>query len=167
MKDTSAFALQQLDRLQGFFPRVEGKATFLFAANVGMLAAIGLGYPIKEPFSWVGGVGFAATALLCGSLLDVYRTIFPRLKYPEKIGVVFFGHIAQTSAEYYTARIQTMSDAELLEDIGSQIVINSKYLDVKFKAMERAFRLSWAALLPWVLFIAMVANTTGSLPLNR
>lgn len=47
-QDAKVFATTQLDRLLAFFPRVDGKASFVLALNVALLGVMAVNFPIRH-----------------------------------------------------------------------------------------------------------------------
>lgn len=161
MNDPVSFSVSQLDRLQSFFPRVEGKASFLFAMDVALLASIAVGFPIKHPFALAGIVGLVAAGFIVLSLVAAFRSFFPHLAGAGTLSVFYFRDIAEGTADDYRLRLGTVREDELLEDIACQVWRNSKILTVKFNRVERAFWLTGIGLVPWAAFLAMSAFVAG------
>lgn len=103
--DVTAAALAQLDRLQTFFGRVEGKASFLFAVNLALLGSVAVATPLGALRSSAGVSGFIATVLLGFSMINLYAAFYPHLKNP-RASVLYFADIARLTAEEYRARIK-------------------------------------------------------------
>ena len=75
IKDTSE---TQLDRVLSFFPRVEAKASFLFALNTGMLALLALNLRLDDFLIWFLVIPAISFILLIGA-----ESFFPlSLKLP-------------------------------------------------------------------------------------
>ena len=64
MDNERGFALGQLDRVQAMFPRVEGKASFLFALDVAMLAVVAVNLKLTASMGWEGGIALATIVIL-------------------------------------------------------------------------------------------------------
>ena len=73
-------ATNQLDRILGFIPRAEGKASFLFAFDTTVLALMTLNVHRDEITRWYVAIpGFVAVVLLFGSIYFVCQCMFPKL----------------------------------------------------------------------------------------
>lgn len=163
MIDDRAFALGQLDRLQGFYPRVEGKASFLFALNIGLGGILAANVPatLASP----PGIFAVVAALLIGfSLFNLSSAFFPHLAPAPRSSVLYFGDVAALSAGAFMTQVKGLSDADLLDDIHCQIWRNSEILAIKFRRTEVAFRFTAVALVPWFLFLTATAALTGEVP---
>jgi hypothetical protein len=160
-------ATEQLARVLDFFPRVDGKATFLFALDTGMLALVGTNFHVDDL-----GQGYvvipavvAAFMLVC-SLYFVYQCTFPHLKGGEN-SLIYFQEIAKKSADAYINSFKRQTDDDYLNDLICQIWRNSEILKIKFAAIAWAFRLTLWALVPWTIYLGAVAYLhAGSLTLS-
>ena len=152
--DVTAAALAQLDRLQTFFGRVEGKASFLFAVNLALLGALR---------SSAGVSGFIATVLLGFSMINLYAAFYPHLKNP-RASVLYFADIARLTAEEYRARIKNATSSEMADDALCQVWRNAQILDKKFKRSRSAFLLTAAAIPFWLALLALGVASDGKLP---
>lgn len=164
MKDRHAYAVAQLDRLQGFYPRAEGKASFLLAIDLAMLASVANSLPVKELASPRGALGVMAAALLSYSLLHVFRTFFPHLDPAARRSIFYFGDIAKEDCTDFTRRVANITDGEVLDDLLNQVWRNSEILEIKYKSVERAFRFLAVAIIPWALFLFAMTVRAGKLP---
>jgi hypothetical protein len=75
--NSPAFATAQLDRLMGFFPRVEAKASCILALNVAMLGVLAVNFPVRAIDSPRGCCGIIATLALILSLSQLYVVFSP------------------------------------------------------------------------------------------
>lgn len=71
MNDRLGLLLGHLDRLQGFFPRVEGRATFLFAVVLAQLGILAVNFPLYRPWSFLGFISVLTVVLLS---LTIWRS---------------------------------------------------------------------------------------------
>jgi hypothetical protein len=161
MDNARAFALGQLDRVMGFYPRVESKASFLFAIDLAMIGSIGVAFPVHSALSPRGFAAISATLLLVISLWHLYRAFHPHLKGTAQRSLVYFGDIAAGSADEYRAQLGSTSDETLLEDLSCQIWRNSEILSIKFAKVEVAFILTAISVLPWFVFLIAIAIRLG------
>lgn len=164
--DHRAFATAQLDRLMGFFPRVDGKASAILAIDVAMLGVLGACFPISDMGSLPGIFGIIAAVLILVSLWKIYGVFFPHLKAGPKPSLLFFGDIAARDWATYHGAVTTLTEEDLLEDLTCQIWRNAEILKVKFTRMEEAFMTSLASLPFWVapLLTASIAEGKIALP---
>lgn len=156
-------ALGQLDRMQAFFGRVEGKASFLFAVNLALLGSSAVAIPLKTPGSPAGFIGLAALALLGFSMVNLYAAFYPHLTN-SRTSLLYFADIAQISATDFRHRIRAASSADRADDALCQVWRNAEILDKKFKRSRSAFLLTGGAIPFWLTLLALRASETGSIP---
>ena len=160
------FAVGQFDRLQGFYPRVEGKASFLFALNVGMAGVLAANLPVKNFLTHAAIPAWVSLLLLAFSTYRLFGTFFPHLKGAKHKGLIYFGDIAALSSDDYIQRMKAYTDAELEHDALCQIWRNSEILQKKYDRAKYAFQATGLALVPWLLFISIVASS-GTTPIFK
>lgn len=152
-KTAQEIAGKQLDRVLGFFPRVDAKASFLFAMNTGILALLVLNLQLGDLKVWfLAGPAVVAVALLIASYLFVYRCTFPHLKGGAG-SLIYFREIAKRTEANFVSEFLQLNDQELARDLSGQIWRNSEILKTKFDSMKIAFVLTAIALIPWVGFL--------------
>ncbi|MGY3590140.1 hypothetical protein ACVIGB_010277 [Bradyrhizobium sp. USDA 4341] len=150
-------ATKQLDRVLSFFPRVESKASFLFAVDAALLGVLAVNVQ-KEDFSiWYAALAaISASAFFCLSLYFVYRCIFPSLAGGHA-SLIFFREIAKLREPEYLQAIKSVTDDQLLDDLLGQVWRNSEILGKKFDHIKIAFVLTGTGLLPWLTFLVSAA----------
>ncbi len=158
---SSAFATDQLNRLMGFYPRVETKASLILATNIGMLGAMAVNFPVRDILSPRGCCGTITALLLLFSLWHLYVVFFPHLKPGEKPSLVFFGDIASMGWRGYHNAVTTVTEADLLEDLTCQIWRNSEILKIKFDRTQSAFIFTLTALPFWLLLLSAATLRAG------
>jgi hypothetical protein len=164
--DVRAFATSQLDRLMGFYPRVDGKASFLLTLNVTMVGLLALNFPVNDFGSSRGVIGFIAFFFLGLALWRLGFVFFPHVEPGEKLSLVFFGDVAkQRWPDYHRALLRT-SEADLLEDLTCQIWRNSKILKVKFDETKLALISMIFALPFWLMLLFATALRAGKFTLG-
>lgn len=163
----TAFATDQLNRVMGFFPRVEAKASLILAINIGMLGAMAVNFPVRDILSPRGCCGIIAALLLILSLWQLYVVFFPHLKPGEKPSLVFFGDIADMGWSGYRKAVTTLTDDALLEDLTCQIWRNSEILKIKFDKTRAAFILTLVALPFWLLLLSAATLRAGKFVLGH
>jgi len=109
-------ALQQLDRTLGFFPRVEGKASFLFAIN---LSLVGTAFAVvtwkSAESNLLIAVLLGLVAVLCAmSLTFLYFAYSPHLAPAQKRSLFYFQDIEGVGADKFAEKWRTISDDDVL-----------------------------------------------------
>ena len=160
------FATAQLDRLMGFFPRVETKASFILALNVAMLGVLAINFPVRAIDSPRGCCGIISTLALVLSLSQLYVVFFPHLKPGEKPSLIFFGDVADMGWRSYHKAVSSLGDDALLEDLTCQIWRNSEILKIKFDKTRAAFIFTLLALPFWLLLLSAATLRAGKFVLG-
>lgn len=160
------FALGQFDRLQSFFPRVEGKASFLFAVNIGMAGVLAVNVPIERAFTCYTIPAWACLALIAFSTYRLFGTFFPSLNGAAHKGVIYFGDIATLGSDDFIDRMKNYTDAQLEHDALCQVWRNSEILKIKYDRVRYAFQATGLALPLWLLYLSIVASN-GSVPVLK
>lgn len=157
------FASKHLDRILGFFARVEAKASFLFAMDTGLLALLALNLRVGDIQIWYLVVPAAlALALLLSSLYFVYRCTFPHLM-GGSASLIYFREIARRTEAKFIDEFLAQNDEAHTRDMLGQVWRNAEILKLKFEAMKIAFVLTAVALIPWTVFLvaAALVHTPG------
>ncbi len=161
LDDEISSATTQLDRVLGFFPRVDSKASFLFAIDTGLIAIMLTNLQSDDiEFPYVGALLFATIYFALASLFYVYRCAFPHLAGGAN-SLIYFRAIARKTAQEYIGAVRSETPEQRLEDLLCQVWRNSEILTIKFDAVELAFRLTIVALAPWITFL-MIAGLRHS-----
>ncbi|QHO77614.1 hypothetical protein ACH79_38225 [Bradyrhizobium sp. CCBAU 051011] len=165
-ESANARSEKQLDRVLGFFPRVEAKASFLFAVNTGMLGFVALNMR-KEDFEhwYVIALALAFLALAVASIVYVYRCVFPHLVGDDN-SMIYFRSIAKQSAKEFGERFTSRTDIDHVNDVTEQIWRNSTILREKFDFLKCAFMLTMLSIVPWVATMAAAAQLRSTWPLK-
>lgn len=166
-QDARAFATTQLDRLMGFYPRIDGKASFLLALIVTMLGVMAINFPIQKIGSPRGCAGIIAALLLVLSLWRLCYVFFPHLTSGEKLSLIYFGDIAREQWREYHNSLASVSEQELIEDITCQIWRNSKILKIKFDETQAALIFMIMALPFWFTLLFAAALRAGKFVLGN
>ena len=162
-------AMQQLDRLQSFYPRVEAKAAFLLALNLGLVAVAAVNFDMSNVTKMprIGGspVVFLAAAfwipLLILSTGHLIPTFVPHLRGGTKKSKIFFGDIAAKDCAEFIDVWRRDSISERLTDALIQIWRNSEILRIKYKHADYAYKLSLYALSPWLVGLGSMVWAAG------
>ncbi|MDR7230653.1 hypothetical protein J2X45_001744 [Caulobacter sp. BE264] len=160
------YALAQFDRLQGFFPRAEGKAAFLFALNVGMAGVLAANVPVKKAFTHATIPAWACLALLALSTAWLYGTFFPHLDGAKHKGIIYFKDIAEVSADDFIEKVKRYTEDDLEQDALCQVWRNAEILKKKYDRVKYAFRATGLSLPLWLVYISIVAST-GATPILK
>lgn len=101
-KELIDLARDQLNRVLGFFPRVDAKVSVLFSVDVAMLALLAGKAPIStlQWNSFPSLVALLALALVALSLFFLYQASFPRLGWPP-LTFVFSGNRSERRGRFY------------------------------------------------------------------
>lgn len=146
-------ASAQLDRVLGFFPRVETKISALFAVDVAMLALLAVNATVNDLGIWYLALLYVASAVALGtSIWFLYTASFPQLKGGDN-SLVYFKEIARrTEANYLKAMRESEIEA-YADDILGQVWRNSEILTAKFHGVKWAFISTALAVPAWFLAI--------------
>lgn len=143
----------QLDRTLGFFGRVDSKASFVFASNIGVLAITFYNLDYRDLSSWYVAVPLVITIALIGfSLFDLYSASYPRLGGGEDSHFYFKSVAGRTEAAYISS-FCALKEKGIEEELLGQIWRNSQILRDKFTHVEKAFRFTLISALPWFIFL--------------
>lgn len=150
-----ALVSEQLDRTLSFVPRAEGKASFVFASALGMLAFLVSNLPALPTINWPASICLVPIGSLGVCLWKCYCSIRPSLS-GGTASLIYFGEIGSMSEARYTASLSSLSDAQFAEECSRQIWRNSKIVKAKFEAVDRAFWWLAFSTTPWVISLAVL-----------
>lgn len=150
---THEIARSQLDRVLSFFPRVEGKASFLFAINVGMLAVAFTNLDYVDVSTWFIMVPLVA-ALICSAfaIFNVGTVVRPDL-YGGKDSVIYFGSIANMGEKEFVDKFKACDTEEAVNEILKQVHRNSEILKEKFVSVSRSLFWTTISTVPWSVYL--------------
>jgi hypothetical protein len=158
-------ASDQLNRVLGFFPRVDAKASVVLAVDSGMLAFLATHVPQFNALSWWELMIPAVSVLLTGaSLWFLYRGAFPRLQ-GGAASLVYFREIAGRTEAKFIDEFAKQTSSEHARDILGQVWRNSEILKLKFDALKTASVLLALSIPPWVISLVIFsikASTSGA-----
>ena len=150
----SKVASEQLNRVLGFFPRVDGKASGLFAINSTMLGVLAARFDRADFEVWYTSLSASLTvAALIYSFSQLYRCAYPQLKGGSG-SYVYFQSIATRTESNFVDDFTKLKDTDWLRDLTAQIWRNSEILVTKYSALKHAFITTLIALIPWALAIS-------------
>jgi hypothetical protein len=153
-------ASTQLDRVLGFFARVDSKASFLFAFNATLLGVEAVNFQVSDIHVWYLVVPAALTVLLIvASVYFLYVCAFPHLKGGSQ-SLVYFREIAGRTEANFIDEFLKVSNAQFAKDLLGQVWRNSEILKIKFNAIKVAFIISIISMIPllWCLVASSVIH---------
>ena len=167
MDNERGFALGQLDRVQAMFPRVEGKASFLFALDVAMLAVVAVNLKLTASMGWEGGIALATIVILGVSLWKLFAAYAPNLEGASRKSLVYFRDVAQHTESAYCDAVKAATDADLIDDALAQVWRNSEILQRKFDRVQDAFTATMVSVPFWLIFLVATSFDTGFVKLGN
>jgi len=154
----SDLASQQLERVLGFFPRVEAKISTLFAVNAGMMGVLAVNAKLADLAYWhMGGAYLLTLACLAASFLCLYWASHPNLDGGDG-SLIYFKSIGERREAKYIEEVNDLTEARWQEDLLGQIWRNSQILTEKYKNVRRASFFTAVALLPWFISLVLAAS---------
>lgn len=157
-------AERQLDRTHAFFPRIDGKATALFAIASAQIGVAVLNISYEDLRMWWITVPAAVFLFVIGwSLVSLYWCAFPHLNGGQS-SLVYFREIAKLREADYLQRYLALSEEELRKDVAGQVWRNSQIVAAKFNHVKNATFAQIFSLLPWTLLLFATSISHGKLP---
>ena len=156
------FLETNLGRQLSWIRAADSRSALAFALNTGMLGFLAAVSP-KQATAWgVVPAIFAsfAAAFALASLVCLTFASFPRVEGPRG-SLVFFGGIAQRTAEQFKEAVIALSDASYVDDLANQCHRNAEIASRKFSWVKRAFVCLYLAVLPWGFAIFLLYNVGG------
>lgn len=154
-------AESQLDRILGFFPRVDAKNSVVLAINTGMLSLLVANISNTLIHSCVVYFSIIPVLLIGVSMYHLYKGAFPKLK-GNSDSLIYFRSIGSLSESEYAKRITDISQDEYVKDLLGQISRNSEILKEKYNHLEQAFKFMAFALVPWLIVFAIFIITKNA-----
>lgn len=149
----SQTAERQLDRVMGFFPRVDNKASALFAINSTLLGVLAAWLDLADFYTWYIGLCAAlAAAAIVYSFAHIYFCAYPHLKGGGG-SRVYFQSIAQQTESAFVDEFANINEAQWMKDISAQIWRNSEILSIKYSSLKHSFIATLVALAPWTIAV--------------
>lgn len=152
----------QLDRVLGFFQRVDAKSAVVLAVDTGMLAFLASKLPPLETLRWweivIPGL---AVALLGLSLWQVYKETFPTLSGGNR-SLIYFREIAARTEAKFIEEFREQSEQNYVNDLLGQIWRNSEILREKFDHLKTACIFLALAIPPWIVALALFTLRTAA-----
>lgn len=151
----SKVASDQLNRILTFFPRVDSRASMLFAANSAILGVLAACVRFDNLSNWglLVPAGLA-TASLIYSYGCLYLCAFPNTKGGNGSNV-FFGSIAKKTESAFVDEFRKLDEAEWFRDLAAQVWRNSEILCIKYKFLKHSMVGTMLGLIPWAITISV------------
>jgi len=156
ISDRIAAARDQLNRTLTFFPRVDGKASVVFAINTSMLALLATRAHPYSQLRWEAVPVSATLILLAISYWFLYCEAFPTLEGGEQ-SLLYFREVAKRTETNYLAEWSNVTEEKYLEDLVGQVWRNSQILRQKFDDLRIAFTCLALAVGPWLVSLALLS----------
>ena len=154
IKELISNSSTHLDRVLAFFPRVETKATALFAVNIAMLGVVAVNIKFVDLFIIpIIALAVVTAILLCVSTWFVYLAFFPDFDGDESTSVLYFRAVKKMSKENFFRHMKAMSPEQYVDDFLDQIWRNSAILTRKFSYIKKAFIFTALSLPFWFVFL--------------
>ena len=148
----------QLDRILGFFPRVDTVSSIILGIDIGMLAFLASKAPAPHSFTWYTLLALLLPfALITKSLWHLYQSYFPRLE-GGWMSLIYFREIALRKEDEFAKEFTAQTDEMYLKDLINQIYRNSEILTMKFDHLKQAFNWLALALIPWLISVFVFAS---------
>jgi hypothetical protein len=152
----------QLDRVLGFFQRVDAKSSVVLAVDTGMLAFLVSKLPPFETLRWWEiAIPSLAVALLGLSLWQVYKETFPTLSGGNR-SLIYFREIAARTEAKFIEEFKGQSEPNYVNDLLGQVWRNSEILKEKFDHLKTACIFLALAIPPWVVALALFVLRTAA-----
>lgn len=145
-----------LERLLGWIAAADAKTSTVFAFSTAMLGVFAGLLPRAD--SWTRLSAFCsliAAVLLALSLLFSTFAAFPRTSGPRG-SLLFFGGIADRTAESYLQDLKAASHDTYLEDLARQCHRNAQIAQSKYAWVRRAMAALYLSVLPWIAGIFLL-----------
>lgn len=142
-----------LDRQIAWIVGVDRRVGFVFAADVALLGILARvpGKPLSEWTGWSAISGFCIAA----SLICLAIAMLPTTKGTH-LSKLYFGGIADHSADQYEEGMRNLTQSEYLSDLASQCHVNALIANRKY----RIVKWSMYAMVPAVVFWSIAMLTT-------
>lgn len=155
-------ARDQLNRILGFFPRVDAKASVVLAVDTGMLGFLVSNVPKLSTLAWWElALPALTTALLGFSLWNIYKQASPNLKGGQ-MSLVYFREIASRTESKFIDEFMKQTETDHVKDLLGQVWRNSEILKDKFDYLKTAFVFVALAIPPWVVSLVIFAVKTAT-----
>lgn len=166
MKDIDVIE-RQLDRVLGFFPRVEARINALFGVNTLILIIAALNVSAGDLRLWY--VTAPGSLFLVGLIVSYYHLF--RAHFPDDSGgeesLVFFKEIQKRTEANYIADFLECSEATLRNDLLGQVWRNSCIVCEKYQRVKLAITATALSIAPFVAFLIITGTIHARIPLLK
>lgn len=166
MKDLDIIQ-RQLDRVLGFFPRVEARINGLFGVNTLILVITAVNLSPGDLGLWHVTV---PGALVFVGLLVSYYHLF-KANFPDDNGgedsLVFFKPIHERTEANYIDEFLACNEAKYRNDLLGQIWRNACILSVKYTRVRKAILTTTISIAPFIVLLITTATVNGRIPLLK
>ena len=115
-KQLTEITKDNLNRVLGFFPRVDTVSSFVFATDVGMLAVLASNAPALMSFRWYMGFAGIPILFIGISLWHIYKGAFPRLG-GSPLSLLYFREIACRKEDEFIKELMAQSEEAYLNEL--------------------------------------------------
>ena len=155
----------QLDRVLGFFPRIEARINGLFGVNTLILAVGALNVSVSDLKLWYVMIpGTVAVLALAMSYVFLFRANFPDVQGGAG-SLIFFAEIQKRTEIGYLDQVLACSEDDFRKDMVGQIWRNSQILCGKYIHVKNAIISTTVALVPFFIFLAATASLHVRIPI--
>jgi hypothetical protein len=155
----SKAASDQLNRILTFFPRVDNRASVLFAVNSTILGILAARIDPTHLQDWQTLTLAAATVvLLIWSFAALYICAYPNTRGGAE-SHVYFASIAARTELHYVHGFCALDEEAWRRDLASQIWRNSQILCIKYQFLKQAMITTMLSMAPWVIFMSKTEFT--------
>lgn len=164
MKDIDIIQ-HQLDRVLGFFPRVEARINTLFGVNTLIIIIAALNLSAGDLRLWyVTGPGSLLLVGLVLSYYHLFRANFPDDKGGKK-SLIFFKEIQKRTEANYIAEFLECGEEALRNDLLGQVWRNSVIVCEKYQRVKLAIIATAISIVPFVVFLAVTGTIHARIPI--
>lgn len=164
MKDIDVIQ-RQLDRVLGFFPRVEARINGLFGVNMLIFAIAAVNLSSGDLRLWY--VTVPGILLIVGLLVSNYHLF--HANFPDDNGgeesLVFFRRVQERTEVNYVAEFLDCSEEKFRNDLLGQVWRNATILCVKYTQVKRAIVATAVSTFPFGIFLVVTATVHGRIPI--
>lgn len=155
---------RQLDRIQSFLPRIDTKASALFAITAGQIAVATLNLTANDLKVWWIALPLGAfLAVTTYVFFELYRCTFPHLKGGHS-SLVYFAEIAKLREAEYISKFSALTQDELKKDLAGQIWRNAEIVCCKYTYLKHATIGAMLSIVPWTAFLLATSLAHWQVP---
>jgi hypothetical protein len=157
-------AERQLDRIQSFFPRIDTRASALFAIAAGELAIAAVNVQLDDFKLWYVAIPAGLLSLLIIAVfVCLYLCAYPSLEGGNN-SLIYFREISKLTETEYVRRYTSYVHSDRLNDLTGQIWRNAQIASLKYRYLKWATILLMASIVPWVVTLLATSLTHWTTP---